>query len=261
MATGPIERTLVVASVTFRSAFVGTRGVALGLSAAIYPLVVLGIAAGQFAGLDLLGTAEVLYSTLFLPVVLLLVCLVLGVGAFRGELEDDTLVYPLNRTIPRAALAAGKYLGLVAAAALLLIPSAVVGGAIAAVLGNGPTVASPGLTEALLLLTILAILSYSAIFFLLGLLTRQALVIGLLYGFLWETFISLIAGPIRELSVIYYLRGVGTALAPTGSLGAGVSAIAPDGVVVGAIGLALGSVVLASLWLAYAEIRPAAAPA
>jgi ABC-2 type transport system permease protein len=253
MPTGPIERTFVVAAVTFRSAFVGSRGVALVLSAAIYPLVVVGIASGHFSGLDLLATSEVLFSTLFLPVVLLLVCLVLGVSAFRGELEDDTLVYPLNRTIPRAALAAGKYLGLVTAAALLLIPSALIGGAIAAEFGNGPTLPSTGLTEGLFLLTVLGILTYTAIFFLLGLVTRQALVIGLLYGFLWETFISLIAGPVRELSVIYYLRGVGSSLAPTGALGAGVIA--------GAIAVGLASVVLAFLWLAYAEIRPAAAPA
>jgi len=260
MPTGVLTRTGIVASATFRSAFSGARALGLIAVAAVYPLLVVVIAAAQFPGIDLLGTSETLFSTLFLPVLLLLVVLVLGVGAFRGELEDDTLVFPLNRTLPRPSLVAGKYLGLVGAALLILIPSALGGTALAAALGTGPSPNSTGLLEAILLLPTLAILAYGANFLFLGLVTRQALVIGLLYGFLWETFISLIPGPIRELSVIYYLRGVGANLVPNGDLASGVGALGVPGVLVGTFGFALVALVLSSLFLRYAEIRPAAAP-
>jgi ABC-2 type transport system permease protein len=259
--TSALVRTLVVAAVTFRSAFFRGRGLTLLLAATVYPVVVLGISATGFSGLDLLATAETLFSTLYLPVVLLLVCLVLGVAAFRGELEEDTLVYPLGRTVPRPALAVGKYLGFVGAAVAVLLPSSIIGTAVAAGLGHGPTTSSAGLGQAVLVLPVLGVVAYGAIFLLLGLVTRQALVIGLLYGFLWETFLSLIAGPIRELTVIYYLRGVGAWLVPGGSLGAGVAALDPAGVAIAAGLLAIGSLAAASLFLRYAEIRPAAAPA
>jgi ABC-2 type transport system permease protein len=257
---GTIDRTFVVALATFRGAFAGLRGIAFLFAAVLFPLLLLLIQAAAFTGLDLLGTSESLLSALFLPVILLLVCLVLGVGAFRGELEDDTLVYPLNRTLPRRALAAGKYLGTAAAALCYLLPSTLVGTALAAALGTGPTMASPGLYEAVLLLPAMAILAYTAIFVLLGLLTRYALVIGLLYGFLWETFVSLIPGPIRELTVIYYLRAVGSNLVPSGTLGAGVAPLAPAYGLLGALGMAIGSIVVCALILRFTEIRPAAAP-
>jgi ABC-2 type transport system permease protein len=260
MTTGPLLRTFVVAEHTFRSAFVGGRAIALLLAALAFPVLIGGIAAAHFRGVDLLGTGETLFSTLVLPVVLLLVCLVLGVSGYRGELEEDTLVYPLNRTVPRSALAAGKYLGVVGAALVALLPSSVIGTVIAAAGGNGPTPATPALLGAVGLLTVLAVVAYAAIFLLLGLLTRYALVIGLLYGFLWETFIPLLPGPVRELSVIYYLRGVGAGLVPVGSIGNGVAPMAPGGVAGAAVLLALASIALASLLLRYAEIRPSAAP-
>ena len=260
METGAVERTGVVAWTTFRSAFAGGRGIGLVFAAAVYPILVLAIDLAKFSGLDLLATSETLFSTLFLPVILLLVCLVLGVGAFRGELEEDTLVYPLNRTIPRPAIAAGKFLGTFVAAVAILLPSALLGMGLASALGTGPTTTTSGLEEAVVVVPLLAILAYEAIFFLLGLATAQALIVGLLYGFLWETFISLIAGPIRELSVVYYLRGVGEYLVPGGNLGAGVGGLDPTGVTVGAILLAVGSVVGAALLLRYVEIRPAPAP-
>lgn len=260
MATGVLERTVVVAAMTFRAAFSGGRGLALAFAGAVFPVLVAVIDVAGFPGLDLLATSEVLFSTLFLPVVLLLVCLVLGVGAFRGELDEDTLVYPLNRTLPRPVLAAGKYLGSVGAASVVLVPSSVIGFALAVGLGSGPTTGSPGLDQAMVLLPLLGIVAYGAVFFLLGLATRQALVVGLLYGFLWETFVSLLAGPIREVSVIYYLRGVGAYLVPGGALAAGVAPAAPSGVVAGAVLTAVAALAGASLLLEYVELRPAAAP-
>jgi ABC-2 type transport system permease protein len=261
MPTGAAVRTLAVAEHSLRSALVGGRGIALALGGLALPLLVLGIAAARVPGIDLLATEETLYSTLLLPVVLLLVALVLGVGAFRGELEEDTLVYPLGRTLPRGALAVGKYLGVVAAALLVLLPSSVIATVIAASVGSGPTVPTTGLLAAVALVTTLAVVAYAGIFLLLGLLTRYALVIGLLYGFLWETFIPLIPGPVRDLSVIYYLRGTAGAYVPNGALSNGVGAMDPTGVVVATFLLALAVSVLVTLWLSYAEIRPSAAPA
>jgi ABC-2 type transport system permease protein len=260
MGTGAISRTLTVAEATVVGTLQGRAWVGLAGAALVYPLLVGAIAAAGFSGLDLLAAAETLFSTLFLPVVLLLVCLVQGVSLFRTELEEDTLLYPLKRTVPRPALVVGKYLGFVASTLLALIPSAVFGTALAAILGDGPTYATPGLLEAVVLLTILGVLAYGATFLLLGLLTRSALVIGLVYGFLWETFVSLLPGPISQWTVVYYLRGVGLQLVPSGSLGSSSSSVTVLGTGGGVALFVIGCLCTASAFLRYAEIRPGVAP-
>jgi ABC-2 type transport system permease protein len=258
--TGPVTRALAVAETTVFAAF-QVRGV-LGLlgAALLFPALVGAIAVGSFRGLDLLAAAESLFSALFLPVVLLLVCLVQGVSLFRTELEEDTLLYPLKRTVPRPSVVVGKYLGYLGSTLLALLPSAVLGISLAAALGTGPTVATAGLFEAIVLMTVFAVVAYGALFLLLGLLTRYALMIGLVYGFLWEAFVSLLPGPIRTWTVVYYLRGVGYQLVPSGALGSTSSPVTLVGASVGFLLLAVGCLAVASTVLRYAETPSAVAP-
>ncbi len=261
MATDAVTRTLAVAEATVWGTLQGSAWIGLAGAALVYPVLVAAIASANFAGLDLVGASETLFSALFLPVVLLLVCLVQGVALFRTELEEDTLLYPLKRTVPRPSLVVGKYLGFLVTTLLALVPSAVLGTALAVVWGHGPTSATPGLLEAVVLLTVLGVVAYGATFLFLGLIARPALVIGLVYGFLWETFISLVGGPIEQWTVVYYLRGVGRTLDPTGSLGASVGPVSLLPTVVGFVIFAGACLAVASLVLRYAEARPAVAPA
>ena len=90
MPTGPLTRALAVAETTALGMLQGRGAIGLLLAALAFPLLVGVIGAESFPGLDLLAAAETLFSTLFLPVVLLLVCLVQGVSLFRNELEEDT---------------------------------------------------------------------------------------------------------------------------------------------------------------------------
>jgi ABC-2 type transport system permease protein len=260
MVTGPVTRTLAVAEATVRGTFQGNARFGLAAAAALFPVIVLAIASANFSHLDLLGSAETLYSTLFLPVILLLVCLVQGVSLFRTELEEDTLLYPMKRTVPRPAIVAGKYLGFLVTTLLVLLPSAGIGIALAVTWGHGATYATAGLWEAILLLTTLGVAGYGAAFLFLGLLTRSALVIGLIYGFLWETFVSLLSGPIAQWTLVYYLRAVGYDLVPSGMLGGGPTGVSIAGAVGGFVLFALACLAGASVVLRYTEVRPAAAP-
>ena len=260
MPTGPVTRALAVAETTFQGGLQGRGAIGLLLAAMVFPLLVGAIAAENPAGLDLLAASETLFSAFFLPVILLLVCLVQGVSLFRTELEEDTLLYPLKRTIPRPSFAVGKFLGFLATTSMALLPSAVIGIALAGALGNGPTVASPGLFEAVVLMTVFGVVAYGATFLVLGLLTRYALMIGLIYGFLWETFVSQIPGPISQYTVVYYLRAIGGHLVPSGSLGSSSTSAGVAEISLGFILFAVGCLALASVVLRYAEIQPSAAP-
>ena len=259
MRTSAFGRTLVVAQATVLSTLQGTAGLGLAGAALVYPLLVAAIASASLSGVDLLGTSEALFSGLFLPVILLLVCLVQGASLFRAELEEDTLLYPLKRTVPRPSLVAGKYLGFLGTTLLALLPSALIGLALAVALGHGPTSGTSGLGEAAFVLPTLGVVAYGAAFLLLGLLTRSALVIGLVYGFLWETFVSLLPGPIPHWTLVYYLRQLGSQLVGSGSTSG--SAPALPGTAAGFSLFALGCLVVASIVLRYTETRSAAAPA
>ncbi len=151
-------------------------------------------------------------------------------------------------------------MGFLVTTLLALLPSVVLGTAVAATFGHGPTVSTNGLWEAVLLLSVLGVVAYGATFLLLGLLTRFALVIGLIYGFLWEAFVSLIPGPIGQWTVVYYLRDVGAQLVSSGSLGSSTSTVSVAGVLVGFVVFAVASLTVASIVLRYTESRPAAAP-
>ena len=261
MPTDPVTRTLVAAQATVRGALTGRPILGLLGAAAVFPVLVGGIwAAGPPKGTDLLSVAEVLFSALFLPVILLLVCLVQGAGLLRTELEEDTLLYPLKRTVPRASLVVGKYLGFLVATLAALLPSALLGIFLGVKGGNGTQSAGTGLFEATVLLTVLGVVAYGATFELLGLLTRSALVIGLVYGFLWETFLSQVAGPIQYYTVVYYLRSAGAALVPGGALGGSPAAGSIPGVAAGLAAYALLCLIAGSAVLRYTEVRASPAP-
>jgi ABC-2 type transport system permease protein len=259
--TGGWVRLGVVAAASWRGALSGYRAVGLALIAALYPMLVLALASGHRADVDLLSASEELYSVLFLPLLLLLVCLVLGVSEFRTEIEEDTLVYPLTRSVPRAAVLAGKFLGFVGAALCFLLPTALLGPGLAVAFNAGPQVALSGVLPTLVITTMLATVAYGSFFLLLGLLTRQALVIGLLYGFFWETFLPLLPGPLKQLSVIYYLRAVGGQLVAAGPLAAGGTTVSLGAAVLVPILFAMATGALAWVYLTRAEIRPAPAAA
>lgn len=261
MPNGPVARAGVVAVATLRGALAGWRSLGLGLLAASYPLIVVAIGAGKLSNVDLLAASESIFSVLFIPVILLMVSLVLGVGLFRGEMEDDTLVYPMSRSLPRGALVLGKYVGYVLAAIVVLLPSALVGLAVGVAMNVGPQVSLDGLLPGVLLMTVLAILAYGAFFLFLGLLTRQALVIGLIYGFLWEAFVPLLPGPLKELSLVYYLRAAGAGLVSGGPLASSSAPVSLGASVAVLVGFSGACTVLAALYVRYAEVRPGAAPA
>jgi len=260
MTANPVGRIVAIAWATFRGSLSGGRVVALAFLAAVYPAVVGVIAAAQFPNVDLTAASETLFSNLFLPILLLIVCLVLGVGLFRNEVEEDTLVYLTSRSVPRSSVVLGKYAGFLLSALLILLPSAILGTALGVAYNLNPAVGTTGLLPAVLLMTLFATLAYGAFFLLLGLVTRYALVGGLLYGFIWETFVPLLPGPIKEVTVVYYLRAVGADFVSSGPLSSGGATASPASVAVGVLLMAVLSIAMAAAYLEWAEVRPTPSP-
>ena len=256
-----VDRIGVVAYEAWRASLAGRRGLGLLLVAAVYPVVMLGIGSAHRASIDLVAASELLFSALFLPVLLLLVCLVLAIGLFRGEIEDETIVYPIVRNVPRPVLVLGKFLGFVAAALVFLLPAALLGPVVGVWLNAGPQVSLSGVGVAIAATTVVAIVAYGSFFLLLGLLTRSALVFGLVYGFLWESFVPLLPGPLKELTLVYYLRDIGGRLTTAGPLANVPNLVSLPVAVLVPLLFALGAIVSSCVFILQAELGPSPSPA
>lgn len=227
-----VSRVLYVAWLGFRSSLVGLRALALAALAAIPTLIVVAIAASGAGGGPTEQAAQGLFLTLTLRVLLLLVVLVVFVSLFRSEIELDTLTYLSTRSISRPGLAVGKYLGGLAAALVLLLPAGLLPLAVAGAAGAPAPPAA--ISVVIVEVVALATLAYGAFFLLLGLLSRQALVIGLVYGFFWEELLLILPGQFPKLTVLYYLLSLGSLESPSGPLtgfptvvSVGVAALVP----------------------------------
>jgi ABC-2 type transport system permease protein len=167
---------------------------------------------------------RVMLSSAILPLVMLL----LATAAFGNEVGDRTLVYLVAKPIARWRIVAPKLLASVAVGG---IPVALGGALAVAVIergdGGGALATGAGLLA--------GAAAYAAIFTWAGLATRHALLIGLVYVFIWEAALAAHLDGIRFLSVRRYtlalihalddgrLAGVDISLSPlTAAIGTAV---------------------------------------
>lgn len=194
-------------SLTVRYLLSTRRGLAT-LALSWVPLLLTGsLALARVASFDIL-LFQALMVPLFFEVVLVFVTLVDATALIREEIDDNTLPYLLTRPISKPALALSKYAGYLIASVVLLLPPVVVSyGVTEAYAGTG---LAPDLDvlEAFVVATVLGAAAYGALFFLLSVVLRKPLTVGLLFGFLWESVVGIIPGSVSKLSLIYYLRAI-----------------------------------------------------
>ncbi|MER5883825.1 ABC transporter permease subunit [Streptomyces sp. NPDC001941] len=180
-----------VARLTYR-ALLGRRR-ALILFALPALLIVIAAAVRGFNGADDQVAADLLRG-FGLATMVPLIGVIAGTGAIGPEIDDGSIVYLLSKPVKRPTIIVTK---LIVAIAVTMVFSAVpmfVAGMI--LNGNGQQVAVAYTVAALV-----ASIAYSALFLLLGTISRHAVVIGLVYALVWEAlFGSLVAGA-RTLSV------------------------------------------------------------
>lgn len=180
-----------VARLTYR-ALLGRRR-ALILFALPAMLILIAAAVRMFNGADDQVAADVL-GGFALATMVPLIGVIAGTGAIGPEIDDGSIVYLLAKPVKRPTIVFTK---LIVAIAVTMVFSAVptlIAGFI--LNGNGQQVAVAYTVAALV-----ASIAYSALFLLLGTVSRHAVVIGLVYALVWEAlFGSLIEGA-RTLSV------------------------------------------------------------
>ena len=149
--------------------------------------------------------ADDITAMLVASAILPLVVLLLGTAAFGNEVGDRTLVYLTTKPLPRWRIVLPK---LVAALLVGGVPVALSGALAVAIIADGDVHGALATGVGLLA----GAAAYAAIFTWAGLATRHALVIGLVYVFVWEATLAAYLEGVRFLSVRRFALAVVQAL-------------------------------------------------
>lgn len=193
---GPFN--LTVAQLTMRGLF-GRRRVIflLALPALLLSLAIL---IRALAGQDdevTVGVAGGLGVAVFVP----LMGVIAGTGAVAPEIDDGSIVYLLAKPLSRHTMATTK--ALVAMATIIVFAALPAG--LAAFLMSGTDL---DLALGLLVGASAGGVAYGAVFLLLGVVTRSAVLIGLLYALVWETVVGSFVPGARALSVAQWAASI-----------------------------------------------------
>ncbi|PVE09076.1 ABC transporter permease [Streptomyces scopuliridis] len=180
-----------VARLTYRALLGRRRAAILFVLPAL--LIVIAAAVRGFNGVDDQVASDVL-GGFALATMVPLIGVIAGTGAIGPEIDDGSIVYLLSKPVKRSTIIFTKLIVAIAVTmAFSAIPTFIAGYILN---GNGQQIAIAYTVAALV-----ASIAYSALFLLLGTVSRHAVVIGLVYALVWETlFGSLVAGA-RTLSV------------------------------------------------------------
>ncbi|MEZ4501123.1 MAG: ABC transporter permease [Dehalococcoidia bacterium] len=200
----------LVASHTLSQLLGQRRSLLMGLLAAIPVLVAVLVRVLAELEEDPREVALGIVGGLVLNLVLPLVALVFGTAAIGQEIEDGTLVYLLTKPIARWKLLVGKVLAAWLATTVVVGVSAAIAGA-TLLLGRPADLLLPAFVAAVAW----GALAYVSLFAALSVRYGRALIIGLVYVFVWEATLSRFAPGTRLFSVRQYTVSIVEALANT----------------------------------------------
>ncbi len=196
-----------VARLTFR-ALLGRRR---ALIMALLPMLLLAIAIAVRAlnGADDRAAATVL-GGFALAAMVPLVGVIAGTGAIAPEIDDGSVVYLLSKPVSRQTIITTKFIVACAVTGLFTVVPVYVAGLI---LNNNSQQIAFAFTAA----TAAAVVAYSAIFLLLGVVSRNAVVIGLIYALVWEALLGSLMPGVGNLSVQQWSLTLAEQIAASGA--------------------------------------------
>ncbi|GGK77668.1 ABC transporter permease [Sphaerisporangium melleum] len=181
----------VVAGITYR-AVLGRRRVLLLI---LLPLVLLGLA----VLLRAVGSTDeravvTLMQVYAIGTMLPLLGLIAGTGTIAPEIDDGTIMHLLSKPISRPVIAVTKF---AVSASLLAVFAAVPTFVAGYLLLRGEA----GIAAGFALGALIGGIAYSAVFLLLGVITRHAVTIGVVYAVVWESLVGGLVPGARNFSI------------------------------------------------------------
>ena len=198
MSSVGIGASPTIVRIGVRSVFGRRRGILLFLLPLV--LIGLGVLIRALVGEDLQSTQDTLYG-LGLAVVVPLVALLATTGVLAPEIDDGSISYLLAKPISRHTIVVSKLV--VAGTCVLVFGAVPMGIAGLIMLADQPEVALGFAVGSLA-----GGLAYCALFSLLSVMTRHAVVIGLLYLLLWEGLLGGLLDGVRWLSITRWAAAI-----------------------------------------------------
>lgn len=196
-----------VARLTYR-ALLGRRRVLI-LIALPALLLAISVAVRLIGGADDGAAVEVL-GGFALASMVPLIGVVAGTGAIAPEIDDGSIVYLLAKPLPRRTIILTKLIVAIAVTVAFTTAPILVSGIIL----NGN---SQGIASAYTVAAAVAAVAYSAIFLLLGTVSRNAVVFGLVYALVWEALLGSTLPGVRTLSVQQWSLSLAEGIAASGT--------------------------------------------
>ncbi|MFE7130598.1 ABC transporter permease [Streptomyces sp. NPDC057638] len=201
-----------VARLTYRAVLGRRRAAILFVLPAL--LLAISIAVRAFNGVDDQVTNSVL-GGFALATMVPLIGVIAGTGAIGPEIDDGSIVYLLAKPVSRPTIIFTKLIVAIAVTmAFSAIPTLVAGFVLN---GNGQQIAVAYTVAALV-----ASIAYSAVFLLLGTVSRNAVVIGLIYALVWEALFGTLVEGARMLSIQQWSLSLAERIAGEGLIGSDV---------------------------------------
>ncbi|MFE4449190.1 ABC transporter permease [Streptomyces sp. NPDC056796] len=226
-----------VARLTYR-ALLGRRRAAILFVLPVL-LVAIAVAVRAFAGADDSVASGVL-GGFAIATMVPLIGVIAGTGAIGPEIDDGSIVYLLAKPVKRPTIIFTKLIVAIGVTMLFSALPTLIAGLI--LNGNGGQIA-----VAYTIAALVASIAYSALFLLLGTVSRHAVVFGLVYALVWEALFGSLVPGARTLSVQQWSLSV-------------AEKVAGDGLVTSDVGLPLATVLLAGVtvlatWYAGQKLR------
>lgn len=156
---------------------------------------------------DMAAVFTEILMVFFLQFYIVILSLFYGTSVTAEEVENRTLSYLLTRPVPKSAIVLGKF----AAYAALMFAMVAVGLGISFFILNAARMGDPALYATFfryLGVLGLGVLAYTAFFSFLGTILKRAIILGLVFGFGWETVIQYFPGSTQRFSIVHYLKSL-----------------------------------------------------
>jgi ABC-type transport system involved in multi-copper enzyme maturation permease subunit len=156
---------------------------------------------------DMAAVSTEILMVFFLQFYIIILALFYGTSIAAEEVENRTLVYLITRPVPKPAIVLGKF----AAYTALMGGMTVSGLAASFFILNAARLGDPALWATFfryLGVLVLGVLAYTAFFAFLGTVLKRAIILGLVFGFGWETAIQYFPGSTQRFSIVHYLKSL-----------------------------------------------------
>ncbi|MEP6695893.1 MAG: ABC transporter permease subunit [Pseudonocardiales bacterium] len=191
-----------VIRLSLRALFGRRRALLLLLLPAV--LLLLAVVIRLLAGSDQ-GITRDLLGIFALGTLVPLLGLITGTGVLGPEIDDGSVVYLLAKPISRPAIVHSKLLvALIAVTLFAALPTLIAGLLMSGLAG--------GLAVGYAVGALIAGTAYCALFLLLSVITRNAVIVGLLYALIWETVLGGYVPGAQKLSILQWALSVTRAI-------------------------------------------------